>query len=430
MSSPITAFSTWRARSSSFISQTSQDDPPLLSGSPVQTHQNTNTSEARNISSSVGSPSHREPIRSYVHGSVREKLGKPTCPAPAPATSMLLTHPIGPVDSLQAAQSVREDTAELASYFLSDKKDERRPSFLSRTRPHLTDDCGPAESSASRSAETIEEVSEPSSPETVIEDPLEGPSMLTTMLRRSPPDQRHMPVLKADQMLEDQIVSESDDEAGFSPRHSGLRPVDSRDDQDTIREVTETAPLLSVTSNQSWRGYGAGNGNGNGNGNGASRHHDLEGQKGGPPAPWPTQVANKLRRSKAQATHFLRVLGDPKCWDCRAIWRNLVVTPTASLPAVIVGLLLNILDALSYGKCCCPSCLCWIRSLTGQRHDSLPSRPPNLCRSWLSGHLDFLRQHHHLSVDLFSWQYLQGRCRLRACKSPPRPLVPKPEGRH
>lgn len=254
------------------------------------------------------------------------------------------------MDSLQAAQSVREDTAELASYFLSDKKDDRKPSFLARARPHISDDCGPAEGSASRSAETIEEVSEPSSPETVIEDPLEGPSMLTTLLRRSPPDQRHMPVLKADQMIEDQIVSESEDEAGFPTRSPGLRVDSPRDDQYTIREATETAPLLSVTSNPSWHGYGAGNGNGNR----ASRDHDLEGQKSGPPAPWPTQVTKKLRRSKAQATHFLRVLGDPKCWDRQAIWRNLVVTPTASLPAVIVGLLLNILDALSYGECCCP----------------------------------------------------------------------------
>lgn len=248
------------------------------------------------------------------------------------------------MDSLQAAQSVREDTAELASYFLSDK-DERRPSFLARTRPHLSDDSGPVETSASRSAETIEEVSEPSSPETVIEDPLEGPSMLTTMLRRSPPDQRHMPVLKADQMLEDHIVSESEEEVGFPAKTPGLREDHLRADQDTSREATETAPLLTVTSHQSWQSYGAGNGNG------AIRDHDLEGQKGSSPAPWPTQVAHKLRQSKAPVTHFLRVLGDPKCWDRQAIWRNVVVTPTASLPAVIVGLLLNILDALSYGLC-------------------------------------------------------------------------------
>jgi SulP family sulfate permease len=40
---------------------------------------------------------------------------------------------------------------------------------------------------------------------------------------------------------------------------------------------------------------------------------------------------------------------NPKKWDRRALWNNVVVTPTSCLPAVAVGLLLNILDALSYG---------------------------------------------------------------------------------
>lgn len=40
---------------------------------------------------------------------------------------------------------------------------------------------------------------------------------------------------------------------------------------------------------------------------------------------------------------------DPKTWDRQALWRNVVVAPVVCLPAVIVGLLLNILDALSYG---------------------------------------------------------------------------------
>ena len=152
-----------------------------------------------------------------------------------------------------------------------------------------------------------------------------------------------MPMSKADQILEDQIVSDSEEEVGFPARYPGLREDHPRADQDTIREATETAPLLSVTSHQSWQSYGVGNGNG------VRRDYDVEGQKNPPPGPWPTQVANKLRQSKAQATDFLRVLVDPKCWDRQAIWKNLVVTPAASLPAVIVGLLLNILDALSYG---------------------------------------------------------------------------------
>jgi sulfate permease, SulP family len=39
----------------------------------------------------------------------------------------------------------------------------------------------------------------------------------------------------------------------------------------------------------------------------------------------------------------------PKTWDPRAIWRLGFVQPASVLPAVFLGLLLNILDALSYG---------------------------------------------------------------------------------
>jgi SulP family sulfate permease len=41
---------------------------------------------------------------------------------------------------------------------------------------------------------------------------------------------------------------------------------------------------------------------------------------------------------------------NPKRWDRKAIWRNAILAPISCLPAVILGLLLNILDALSYGK--------------------------------------------------------------------------------
>lgn len=43
------------------------------------------------------------------------------------------------------------------------------------------------------------------------------------------------------------------------------------------------------------------------------------------------------------------VLLNPKSWDRRAIWRQGVVRPVSLLPAVFLGLLLNVLDALSYG---------------------------------------------------------------------------------
>jgi SulP family sulfate permease len=40
---------------------------------------------------------------------------------------------------------------------------------------------------------------------------------------------------------------------------------------------------------------------------------------------------------------------NPKRWNRKAILQTAVVEPVGYLPAVILGLLLNILDALSYG---------------------------------------------------------------------------------
>lgn len=46
----------------------------------------------------------------------------------------------------------------------------------------------------------------------------------------------------------------------------------------------------------------------------------------------------------------LGVVMNPKTWDKKAIWDKAIISPLHCLPAVIVGLLLNILDALSYGE--------------------------------------------------------------------------------
>jgi SulP family sulfate permease len=41
---------------------------------------------------------------------------------------------------------------------------------------------------------------------------------------------------------------------------------------------------------------------------------------------------------------------NPKSWDKREVWRRGIVEPVSYVPSVILGLLLNILDALSYGR--------------------------------------------------------------------------------
>lgn len=271
---------------------------------------------------------------------------------------------LAPVDSIQSAQSVREDTAELASYFLSDKKEGPSPSFLSRARPSLSQSRSdqaavsdeaelPEGTNASRSSETIEEIPEPSSPETAIEDPLEGPSMLANLLKRSPPDRKFMPPPKADQVREEHVLDESEDnDETLKRKQPSVRECQVVATNENAQDLAETAPLLSITSRQSWQSYGTHNG-------GTPGHVDIEGQK----IPrmqtkaWVARTVDSIRQKRIYAVNTLQAIRDPKCWDRRALWQNFVIAPVACLPAVIVGLLLNILDALSYGMVSCPVAL-------------------------------------------------------------------------
>ncbi len=103
-----------------------------------------------------------------------------------------------PVDSVQDARSVREDTAELASYQLADQADRSSSSYLSRSRsagresPAPDADADDADDGrAPRGSETIAELSEPSSEDA--DDampPEEGPSLLARALRRTPVEAR------------------------------------------------------------------------------------------------------------------------------------------------------------------------------------------------------------------------------------------------
>lgn len=58
---------------------------------------------------------------------------------------------------------------------------------------------------------------------------------------------------------------------------------------------------------------------------------------------------NGFSQFASKVTRFSQILSKPKSWDRRAVWRNGVVYPLSLLPSVFLGLLLNILDALSYG---------------------------------------------------------------------------------
>ncbi|KKK24843.1 hypothetical protein AOCH_006154 [Aspergillus ochraceoroseus] len=61
------------------------------------------------------------------------------------------------------------------------------------------------------------------------------------------------------------------------------------------------------------------------------------------------ESSRALPRALSKISSSFRTLGHPKSWNGRAVWRHGIVYPASLLPSVFLGLLLNVLDALSYG---------------------------------------------------------------------------------
>ncbi|KAM0332260.1 hypothetical protein ACHAQA_002536 [Verticillium albo-atrum] len=271
---------------------------------------------SRQLSSSIGQ---REPIRSFIHGSVRDDLA--------------------PVDSAEYLRHVREDTAELASYLLSDKKSNQSPAFLSRRRSQQSQSQAPLlgeDDDADHGSETIHEVSEPPSPHNEEEEddevPNEGPSILTTLLRKSPPQSRR------DTSPSPEPRAPEGQTSVLEQKRS--RSQDSRPQQDTMGgdegESTERTPLLGRVSSD-------------GHGTNGRATDDVEGQKPRPRKQWLSGLKSVGQNVEAGLIRRAKAATSPKVWNRKSLWSNVVVAPVSCLPAVIVGLLLNVLDALSYG---------------------------------------------------------------------------------
>ncbi len=245
-------------------------------------------------------------------------------------------------------RSVREETAELANYFLSNKKDVRGTPFLRRpskaawqdrtlSNPELGD-------TAAVEPETIDEVSEPPSPDATEEPGAASPSMLTTMFKRSPLDNRYLPLMKDDQAHEYSRSAEDSEDEGEDTL-TRVSTTESRPllaHHDTTEEASEESPLIAFRSRENRGDYGISHRNGHA--------ADLEGQKHPSPRKWFGHPANSFGDTGGRVAAILHIISNPKRWDRRALWQNAVVAPVACLPAVVVGLLLNILDALSYGE--------------------------------------------------------------------------------
>jgi len=263
----------------------------------------------------------REPTRSSVHLSYR---GGP---------------PVH-VDNTFTARSVREDTAELASYALSDRASARSVS-PPRQRPTQTslesyfnlgteEERSPVRNAEGLHHHIIEEVSEPVSPESnpsSVKAP--GASALTDMLKRSPPN---TPPKSSEEDGDDaEVLDGNRDEESPRQRRLILTPKGG----DT--EPTERTSLLGKdtrfeTHHPDWiRG-----------------EQDVERQSIKRTPAWP-KLRNLVMWPREKGKEVARIALDPRAWDRKAIWQHAVKEPVGALPAAILGLLLNILDALSYG---------------------------------------------------------------------------------
>ncbi|ERT02885.1 hypothetical protein HMPREF1624_01188 [Sporothrix schenckii ATCC 58251] len=340
------------------------------------------------LSSSVASTSHREPIRSFINPAQRD---------------------LAPVSSQLQARSVREDTAELATYQLADKTERQNSSILDRNRSlsfrttvssdveadDLDSPTAANTSGANRDPEPIEETSEPEPSPSLDEESDdtaafgESPSLLTRALRRSPP---HTPgggpfasTSNNQQQQQDQgeQTQSRNDAYAYRGRIYQLRGALGRERSDSyavFSDAEEDGDELRPGSQrqQGRRSSSAAGGHVNGtnfashvptestpllgsssapNGSVGHASYDLEGQMNtmrrrilgsfDRRQDGPTHNPTIVVRDKFKKTY--RNVKNLKWWDRRRLWQNVVVAPIACLPAVVVGLLLNILDALSYG---------------------------------------------------------------------------------
>ena len=237
-----------------------------------------------------------------------------------------------------ASQGVREDTAELASWALSDVASARSGSppirhyghTASSTTANILDSYFEGtpdqthttvfDASESSHPDAIQEVSEPVSPEihpSYRQSP--GVSALTEMLRNSPP---------------------TEDEGGDTDEGTAYDGVDVRAvtvGNGIISQPDERTPLLRIKSTLiSHQALSAG------------RLRDLESgetvHRGAIGA-----LRTAFLWPQDHGRDMIRRITSPKSWDLKAVWQEGVVHPASYLPAVVLGLLLNILDALSYG---------------------------------------------------------------------------------
>lgn len=284
---------------------------------------------------------------------------------------------------------MRDDTASLASYALSGSV--RNASPLPPPRSHTPQsnhenyftshgvENGSVVGTDGTRHDTIPEVSEPVTPESETGHPTG--SLIADMLRRSPTNRS---------VYGDDHGSISDEELDADVNSNGRLIITPNG---VKRDTTERTPLLAKNGSVSQRHPDWIHGDG---------EQDIEAQTKRKSS-WPN-----IHEVKERGADIAKVVFNPRRWDRHAVASG-ALGLFGLFPAVGLGLLLNILDALSYGTYTYEM-PCALGLLTKDRPNSLSFGRRYLQISGTCGYCDVLCQHNCLSIDLFVWRkYFQGR---------------------
>lgn len=226
-----------------------------------------------------------------------------------------------------SSQAVRDETAELASIaatgFASSvpRHNSPGPPTLSTMLDVPVDGAHRSTTESRPESDAIEEESEPPSPDEMQASPAPrlAPSALTNMMHRPPPSSTEH--LESDQSNDDTLLE--------NPTDSRIPPLKGVNSTSS----SEMAPLLKKPLRTA-HDYGS--------------VGDLERQTKYDPKR-ENSLTTTYKHVKERSRAIIQIAAHPKSWNSKAVWHKGIVFPATLLPSVFLGLLLNILDALSYG---------------------------------------------------------------------------------
>ncbi|KAF8474691.1 sulfate transporter family-domain-containing protein [Kalaharituber pfeilii] len=299
-------------------------------------------------------PLRPQPFRAYHSDSIRPSELRPHSPSSSPVLASFKQparsffhssyHSVNAnviTDAVhQPTHAIRDQTAELATYALS----EAANSYQNRFSPSLLASplsngsigepasftlpapiLRPPTSTTHPDCGLITEVSEPVSPDASPNKDNKRTSYLTYLLKTSPPETSYE-------------QSDNFDTNGEIHQRPPQSPVPN-----------ERMSLLNEARRRSFSHmrYDAIS-------NGQERHHhtDFESQNGHDIGnSLKSRIKSALAWRKVRRLDFANTIfnKDGGRLDKRKLWKNVVIKPVGYIPAVILGLLLNVLDGLSYG---------------------------------------------------------------------------------